>query len=198
MAGFCRFFGGYSIGFWGATFFEKVYPNYSTYYSVGNAIISIGAGIPAELMGGYLSDKYEQRFPKIKAYIAGFGALTSCIFIVFVFIIQINFWVSIVCLYFAYITAEAWYGPSFSMINIILPSEIQGLAIAIFGLTGAISGALGTFILGILGDKYEIDQYPERTGPILGAAVLTSYISCAPFFLLTAREYSKILASKNN
>jgi hypothetical protein len=58
-------------------------------------------------------------------------------------------------------------------------------------LTGATSGSLATFFLGMLGDKYETDKFPERFGYILAGAVLTSYIGCIPFFLLNAKYYAQ-------
>jgi len=57
-------------------------------------------------------------------------------------------------------------------------------------LTGAVSGSLATYVLGVLGDKYQTDIYPERFGYILSGAVLLSYIGCIPFFLLNAQEYA--------
>lgn len=73
--------------------------------------------MPSSFLGGYLGDKFEGKYPQAKAYISGTGALSSCIFIVICFMLQINFWVSITAYYFAYLTAEVWYGITFSMIN---------------------------------------------------------------------------------
>jgi hypothetical protein len=58
-------------------------------------------------------------------------------------------------------------------------------------LTGASSGSLFTWLLGVLGDKYDIDNNPTKIGPILTIFVLISYFGSIPFFLLNAREYAK-------
>jgi len=79
--------------------------------------VTIFGGIPSTFIGGYLGDKYEPVFPKAKGYISGFGALSSCIFIIMTYFVQVNFWLSISMLYFAYLTAECWLGISYSMIN---------------------------------------------------------------------------------
>ena len=121
---FFRFMGGYCLGFWGANFYNGNFPEYQTHYSIGNFIVTCFGGMPSSFIGGYIGDKYEKRFPYIKGYVAAFGALFSCVFIVICFILQINFWVSIVSYYFAYLTAEVWFGPFYAMINKIFPSEV--------------------------------------------------------------------------
>jgi len=63
-------------------------------------------------------------------------------------------------------------------------------------LTGAASGSITTYILGLLGDHYEIGKYPERQGYLLGIAVLISYWGCIPFFLLNGREYAKLIVTQ--
>jgi MFS family permease len=123
---FFRYLGGYVIGFWGANFFQKTYPGYDTEYAIGNFMVKILAGMPSTFIGGYIGDKYEHKFLKIKGYVAAFGALTSCIFIIICYFVQSSFYVSIVSLYFAYLTAEVWFGPFYAMINKLFPAEFQG------------------------------------------------------------------------
>jgi hypothetical protein len=96
-----------------------------------------------------------------------------------------------ISLFFAYLTAEMWYGPAHAAVNRIFPSEFQGIAIAIFTLLGALAGALATYLIGVLGDKYDIKNHPETAGYMITAFVLFSYCSCCPVFLLAAKEYEK-------
>jgi len=63
IASFLRFLGGYSIGFWGANFFTKVYPDYVAWYSVLNACITIFGGMPSSFIGGVLGDRFEFKYP---------------------------------------------------------------------------------------------------------------------------------------
>lgn len=114
---FFRFLGGYCIGFWGTNFFKLTYPSYEYEYAIGNFLVKLGGGMPATFIGGYVGDVLESKFLPIKGYVGAFGALFSCIFIVVIYILQKSFWVSIVSLYFAYITAEVWFGPFYAMIN---------------------------------------------------------------------------------
>ena len=64
---------------------------------------------------------------------------------------------------------------------------------AAFILVGAFSGSVITYLLGVLGDSYDVDNNPDLRGKLLGAAVLISYIGCIPFFLVNAREYARII-----
>lgn len=58
-----RYWGGYSIAFWGATYFTNVYPNDTDWYSILNAFVTICGGIPSLFIGGYFGDKYEPKYP---------------------------------------------------------------------------------------------------------------------------------------
>ena len=58
-------------------------------------------------------------------------------------------------------------------------------------LSGAVGGSLATYLLGVAGDRYDIETYPERMGYLMGTTVLISYLGCIPFFLLNAREYAQ-------
>ena len=86
-AGALRFFGGYSLGFLSANFFEKRYPDYINQFAYMNAVVVVGGGLPASMFGGWLSDKYEDRYGNVKGIIAGVGALTATPFIVVAFTI---------------------------------------------------------------------------------------------------------------
>ena len=46
-----------------------------------NAVIVIGGGLPASMLGGWMSDAWEERYPNIKGLISGVGALVSAPFI---------------------------------------------------------------------------------------------------------------------
>ena len=147
IAGFFRFWAGYSLGFLSGSFFEHRWPDYDSTYSVAGAFIVIGGGLPASVLGGILSDKLENRIPSIKGLIAGLGAITATPFIFIAYVVQPSFWGSIVSYYIAYFIGEMWYGPSHAQINNMFPSEYQGFAVAVFNMFGSTAGALATLIL---------------------------------------------------
>jgi hypothetical protein len=79
IAEFLRFWGGYSLGFWGSTFYNKVYGEYEVgfvlnlkkSYSIINALIVMIIGSFASTFGGWLGDVGEKKTFKAKGLIAG-------------------------------------------------------------------------------------------------------------------------------
>ena len=75
--------GGYSIAFWGASFFTQVFPDQESLYSVMNAFVTICGGMPSSYIGGLLGDYFESDKGGKKFYskglISGLGALIACI-----------------------------------------------------------------------------------------------------------------------
>lgn len=93
-----------------------------------NAIVTIGGGMPSAYIGGMLGDYYTAKGkPQAKGYISGIGALLASLFIVPCYLFPVNFYLSIVSLYFAYLFAEVWMGLTYSMINQLLPAHCQGI-----------------------------------------------------------------------
>ena len=198
LAGFFRFFGGYSLGFLSGGFFEERFPEYTSEFGYMNAAVIIGGGLPASLLGGYLSDKYESRYGSVKGLIAGMGALAAIPFIFITYAIQPGFWGSIFSYYFGYFLAEMWYGPSHAQINNMFPSEYQGFAIAVFNLLGAIAGTISTLLLGWLKTVYESEDNTDEenaqiSGYILTGGVIFSYLICGPLFIISGNKYAASL-----
>lgn len=71
-------------------------------------------GIPSEMIGGYIADKYEPKIPGIKGYLSAAGAFLGAICIVFTFMIKLGFWWQMFFYYFEYLFAEVFFGPSYA------------------------------------------------------------------------------------
>jgi MFS family permease len=191
-AGFFRFMGGYSIGYWNKNYFQNVYPEYELQFVLIFNVILFAGGVPSELIGGYLCDMYESSYPSFKGKLSAAGAFLGAIFATFTFAVKTNFHVQVVCFYFEYLFAEVFFGPSYAQINKMIPSTAQGLAVTIFCVTGAISGSVSTYVLGVLGQKFKTeneDMDPQIYGTLLGGAILISYLGCIPFFLANSGRY---------
>ena len=203
IAGFFRFWAGYSLGFLSGKFFEHRWPDYNTTYSFAGAFIVIGGGLPASVLGGLLSEHLESKIPSMKGLIAGLGALAATPFIFIAYVVQPSFWGSIVSYYIAYFIGEMWYGPSHAQINNMFPSEYQGFAVAVFNMFGSTAGALATLILSYMSQKYDGQKdHPDPTdqqkideakidGVILGWTVIASYCICGPLFIISGIKYGK-------
>lgn len=92
MAAFFRFMGGYSLGYWAKSYFSAAYPDYTNQFSIAYFLILIFGAIPSEFIGGYVGDRWEPSYPRIKGHISAAGAGVASIFIVFTFIIPSSFW----------------------------------------------------------------------------------------------------------
>lgn len=77
-----------------------------------NAFVVIFGGVTSSFLGGWISDKYEYKYPRIKGIVAAVGSIASIPFIVITYTIQPNFYVAMISYLFAYLTAEVWYGPA--------------------------------------------------------------------------------------
>ncbi len=91
-------------------------------------MIPILGAIPSAFIGGLLGDYVESEKGGKRYYLKGVipsaGALIACIFISACFLIQINFWISIISLYLAALFSEVWFGCAYSIINKTLPSNL--------------------------------------------------------------------------
>lgn len=114
LAAFFRFMGGYALGVWGKNYFSIAYPDNENDYAIAYFLILIFGSVPSELIGGYIADKYEPTFPRIKGYLSAGGAAIGSIFIVFTFIVEMGFWPQIIAYYFEYLFAEVFFGPSYA------------------------------------------------------------------------------------
>ena len=64
-----RVMGTNCIGFYKPLFFANIYPDNVDQFAIGNALCYLFFAAPGALLGGYLSDKYEDKNPMAKAYI---------------------------------------------------------------------------------------------------------------------------------
>jgi hypothetical protein len=58
-ATFFRFAGGYMLGFWARKYFSETYPDNVTQFAYSYFLILAFGSVPSELIGGFLTDKYE-------------------------------------------------------------------------------------------------------------------------------------------
>lgn len=88
-----------------------------------------------------------------------------------------------------------WYGPAHAQINNMFPSEFQGFAIAAFNFLGAITGTIATLSIGWVKTRLMTSDNSEfnarLNGYILMGAVLLSYLTCGPLFIISGIKYSK-------
>jgi len=69
IAGSFRFWGGYAIGYYMPAYFGAIYKNNQELYFTLNAFVVSVGGFASAMTGGYLSDNYEKKYPRIKSIV---------------------------------------------------------------------------------------------------------------------------------
>lgn len=179
-----RFIGGFGIGGYLPLFFSRQYPDYNDEYSYLNAgVVSFGGAL-SSFLGGFLADRWTKTQPKAKAWIPAIGCILGYPLMIGV-LYSGDFYASIVCLFFEYLVAECWFGPALSIIQVRIPNESRGIAIALYLFIGQMIGNCAPLIMG------KIDDSSTATvQKMLAIVVGMSYIGCALVFLLVGRLMS--------
>lgn len=124
------------------------------------------------------------------------GSLLGCPTIAICLLIQNNFAVSIIGLFFEYLFAECWSSPAITMlINAISPSN-KGFAVSAYLFFTTLAGTLSTFLCGQFAETWKFKENPSYYGYTLCAMVFFSYLGSVPFFILAGNSYKKILLKK--
>ena len=151
-ATFIKILGGSCSGFWGASFFSGLYPEWIKVYSILNAVIGIIFSFIGVFAGGYLGDKLEHKYPRVKGYLSAIGTVLTLPLIIICYLWQVSFFVSFLAVLTTNIFGEMWYGPTYTMINHMFPGKLQGTAFSILGICTNLAMCVGSLLMGILSD----------------------------------------------
>jgi hypothetical protein len=151
IAGSFRFLGGYAIGFYMPAYFNGVYADDKTKYSILNSVVVSICGLTSSLTGGYVCDYFEKKgYYMTKAWVcifagaAGIPAMMGCT------LLQNNFYVSISFLALEYLVAECWVSPAITMVLNTISPDNKGFAVSAYLFCCTIAGTLSTWLLGRL------------------------------------------------
>jgi len=203
IAAACRFFGGYSIGFFGASYFNKNWPDKKNTYGFLNALVVSICGFTSAIAGGYISDASEKKgIYMSKAYVCMAGTSLAIPFVCLCYLFRgfenddTNFYVALVSLALEYLFAECWIGPAITMIINTISPENKGFAVSAFLFFATISGTIATSTLGVLGTHFEAAENPRVYGYLLAVYVCIAYAASLPFFLVAGRSYTAVMEKR--
>jgi MFS family permease len=131
-------------------FFGNVYNDEklkNLYFLLNAFVVSIG-GFASAMTGGYVSDKYEKKYPRIKAIVCIIGSGLGLPTIAMATLIQNNFALSMVGLFLEYLVAECWSSPAITMLLNAISPQNKGFAVSAYLFFTTISGTISTFLLG--------------------------------------------------
>jgi MFS family permease len=110
-----RFFEQYAIDYYLPLYFLKQFPQFSSQYSILVAIITVFGGISANLSGGIIADRFNERYPSTYSNICMTGSILGLPFFLAT-ILTNNFWIAMAMYFLRYITGENFWSPNLTFI----------------------------------------------------------------------------------
>jgi MFS family permease len=134
-------------------------------YSVLNAAVVALCGFTSSILGGYLSDFFENKgFNYAKALVCIIGTGLGIPTILMCTLSQERttkgFSIAMLGLALEYLVAESWIGCAITMVVNTISPQNRGFAVSAFLFLATISGVIATTILGKLGKVYDCPNNP--------------------------------------
>lgn len=206
-----RFIAGFSIAIWKAPFIFGKFPEASSAFAGSNAAVIAVGGLTSSLLGGYISDKLSEsgsisflNLPKSRSWVPAIGSLLAA-----------PLWAGFVLadvpeaaaifLFFEYLTAECWFGPTLASLYKVVPKNRRGVAQGIFSVLTA-AGNFGPVLISSLAayaaenDISGVDSMSSNTylGDVLIAVVSGAYMLSAILFTIVAYRDDKRIEEEVN
>ena len=148
-----RFCAGFTIGIWKAPFVFAKFPGSESIFAGSNALVVSMGGLLSTIIGGYISDSLAN--PKdpskrriARAWVPAIGSLLAApLWAAFVLIDDPTY--AAVCLFFEYIVAECWFGPTLAVLFNVVPKARRGAAQGLFSMLSAV-GNIAPILVGTL------------------------------------------------
>jgi MFS family permease len=140
-----------NLSFWGATFVTRVYKLDLLTIGKWGGLLTLVAGVPGTILGGYLADKF-LRFGRGGRML--FGALAALIAVPFwlLFIFSGNLLLLLIANLVLLALSLVWLGPAAADVHDIAGPELRGLGIGVYFFAVIIAYGLGSLVIGQLND----------------------------------------------
>uniref|UniRef100_A0A7S2Y1D3 Major facilitator superfamily (MFS) profile domain-containing protein n=1 Tax=Fibrocapsa japonica TaxID=94617 RepID=A0A7S2Y1D3_9STRA len=147
-AGTMRYIGGNAISAYLPVYFDAAFPEQSKAYSYINASVVAFGGALSSYMGGWIADRWEMSGGRhARVWVPALGSLLACPFVVLTMAAS-NFHVAMMGLYFEFLFAECWFGPTMSVIQSTLPPRLFATGVSVFACLSTFMGSLATWVMG--------------------------------------------------
>ena len=140
-----------NLSFWGATFVARVYKFDLATIGIAAGILTVGAGVPGTILGGYTADWFRRFGRGGRMMFGGLAALFAVPFwLLFIFasgpvtLIVANFVLLGLSL--------VWLGPAAADVHDIAGPHLRGLGIGIYFFTVIIAFGIGSLVIGQVND----------------------------------------------
>jgi MFS family permease len=215
LAGGVRSIGGYAFGGFVPSFimnkynpgnsivdFVQVRPDLGATYGTLTAI----AGFSTSILAGYITKTYVSQNSRTGAYVSAIGAVASVPFVIGflfmdVFVGEANdtaYWLSLACIFMAYLTAEVWGGPAAALLQETIPSNMLSTSMSVYFFVLTLIGGAGPELVGLFPEKQN-PLYPIETiaSPyVLAFIICGSYIFAAILWIVGSRSMDNDIKMK--
>jgi MFS family permease len=140
-----------NLSFWGPTFVTRVYKLDLLTIGFYGGLLTLLAGVPGTILGGYLADKF-QRFGRGGRML--FGALAALLAVPFwlLFIFSGNLLLLLIANLVLLALSLVWLGPAAADVHDIAGPEMRGLGIGVYFFAVIIAYGIGSLVIGQVSD----------------------------------------------
>lgn len=140
-----------NLSFWGPTFVTRVYKLDLLTIGFYGGVLTLLAGVPGTILGGYLADKF-LRFGRGGRML--FGALAALIAVPFwlLFIFSGNLLLLLIANLVLLALSLVWLGPAAADVHDIAGPSLRGLGIGVYFFAVIIAYGIGSLVIGQLSD----------------------------------------------
>lgn len=115
IGGCCRYWQGYTLSYFAVAYFNGTFDK-AKIFGTTNAIAVLVGGFTSNIIGGYISDKYDNVNYRTKSYVGLWMSLLGAPFSAVCFLTSFSFSFSMAMLFLVYLVCEGWMAPNMSMI----------------------------------------------------------------------------------
>ena len=148
-----------NLSFWGPTFLTRVYK--LDLFTIGKwgGLLTLVAGVPGTILGGYLADKF-LRFGRGGRML--FGGLAALLAVPFwlLFIFSGNLLLLLIANLVLLALSLVWLGPAAADVHDIAGPQLRGLGIGIYFFAVIIAYGIGSLIIGQVNDWLAVTTTP--------------------------------------
>lgn len=172
-----------SLSIWGVTFFTRVHKLDLAFIGWWGGILSIVAGVPGTVLGGYVADRLRRRGRGGRMLFSACAALLAIpCWIALLF--SNSLWLLLIANFMLLALSLIWLGPAAADVHEMAGPKLRGLGIGIYFFAVNIAAyAIGAPLVGFLNDRLGATQNPTA----MRYALLISPFACAISALLLWR-----------
>lgn len=140
-----------NLSFWGATFVARVYKLDLLTIGFYGGVLTLIAGVPGTIMGGYLADRF-RRFGRGGRLLFGSAAALVAVPFWLLFIFSGNLLLLLIANFVLLGLSLVWLGPAAADVHDIAGPQLRGLGVGVYFFAVIIAYGIGSVVIGQLND----------------------------------------------